>query len=136
MRDSEINPTSILAIAILFLVSLLLAASCNTGKTKDKPEYPMYQIGYTNEVPDSLKDDMARFIVELTRASNQHLAAGDFEEVEDVIEQAEETAENIYERKVPVLHVKNSYADGWNCKREYTLTPQEKEIFKKLINTN
>jgi len=49
-------------------------------------------------VPDSLRSAMVDWIKETVRAASYHMTGGDYEDPEDVIEQAEETANRLFSR--------------------------------------
>lgn len=72
---------------LLILLLLLAGISC---------DYPKYELYSRDIVPDSLKDKQAEFVVDVVKAASYHMTGGDYEDPEDVIEQANETFVKIY----------------------------------------
>jgi hypothetical protein len=118
-------------IIIVFTILIMSTSSCT-----ESIQYPNYELKFSSEVPDSLKNQMGKFIIDLVKSSNQHLSAGDFEDVEEVIEQAENTATRLYSRRIPTLHIKQNSSSITNIKYENELTSEELQIFNKLLNKN
>ncbi len=98
----------------LLLISLLsiLIASCDNPK---REVYPQYRIGTINVIPDSLKDDQAKFIVETMRAASSNLTTSDYEDVDDAIEEAHDCSEKIYGINVRCLEVIESQSGYWDA---------------------
>ncbi len=87
-------------LAMLMMISM---TACNIEVAGD--DYPKESIGYYYFVPDSLKPEMRKWIIETVRAANPHSD----EEPEDNIIQAERTALRIFgERKLGM----EFYTDG------------------------
>lgn len=78
---------------ILFML-LIGITSCDFTPIKYPiVEYSIYQQRY---VPDSLKPDMRKWITETVRAATNNISTEDYEDIDDTIEQAEESAYNIF----------------------------------------
>ncbi len=76
-------------------------------KPSKRPKYPLYTgFELRKIVPDSNKAKMAEWITKTVSATNFHMKGGDYEDPEEVIEQAEETAENIFSVEVPCLLIR------------------------------
>jgi len=115
---------------LITLLTIVLLTSCSEKKEE---KYPTYKIITSSFVPDSLKKEYRIFITETVRAASQHMTGGDYEDADETIEQAQETAFKIFSIEKPALIVK--YAD-WEYMRilEQDMNEKEKAIFKKLIN--
>lgn len=117
--------------AILCYILVTVLASCK----KEEIKYPVYSLESKDIVPDSLKKEYRAFITETVRAANQHLYAGDYEDIDETIIQAERTADNSFSVKVLCLR-KQIDENYWN---DIIITPseftqKEKIIFKNLQN--
>jgi len=114
---------------LLIIPIIILFISC-----EEKINYPVYSLVTKEIVPDSLKSKHRTFITETVRAANQHLSAGDYEDIDETIIQAERTADNIFSVKVVCLNkqIDDKY---WNdlviFPKEFT--DKEKKIFDNLI---
>ena len=108
---------------------LLLFNSCVEPHEKE----PKYKLGYREIIPDSNKSKYTKFIVDATSAASLHLSAGDYEDPEDVIEEINDIAINLFTVKTPVLESdKNS--DYWNEINPVEMTSRERYIYDSLIN--
>ena len=90
--------------------------------------YPKYEIAVTTKVPDSLNQRREQFIIEVVRAASLHMTGGDYEDPEDVIEEADNIFIGMYATPVKGLRV-------WNCHGCYPefITPKEMDVEQKLI---
>ena len=111
------------------LLAVVFLSSCNSDK------YPKYSLETIDYVPDSLKVEHRKFITETVRAASQHMTGGDYEDVDETIQQAERTADNIFSVKVIGMK-KELYKDQWDALRikPQNFTPEEKRIFDSLSN--
>lgn len=116
---------------ILFL--LLMSASVIITGCSDKHEFP-YRYAHGEQVPDSSRDDMAKFITETMRASNQNLTTSDYEDVDDVVSVVTYTAEKIYTTSVDGLDYNDPNYNGeyWKFIPYNQLTDKQKIIFDSL----
>lgn len=102
---------------ILLPIILIFLASCG----KEQVNYPNYSLEKTEYVPDSLKAKHREWIKETIRASNQHLSAGDYEDIDETIIQAERTGNSLFKTSVIGLR-KEIDENYWN---DIVLKPNE-----------
>jgi hypothetical protein len=118
---------------IIFLAfTAILIIGC--GQNTSHPE-SNYRYAHGEIVPDSLRDDMAKFVTETMRASDQHLTTSDYEDVDDVVEQVTHTAREIYSTSVEGLEYDdpNDNSGVWYRFIPYSqLTDKQKIIFDSL----
>lgn len=115
---------------IKFLLAYLLLTSCS--ESVNYPTYSLIQVSY---VPDSLKIKHREWIKETIRASNQHLSAGDYEDIDETIIQASRTADELFQ--VSTIGLRKSINDDAWDDLELTpneMTPKEKKILDSLTN--
>ncbi len=115
---------------ILFLLAVIIClVSC-----EKPPKYPRYTLERVYYVPDSLKSQQREWIKESIRASNQHLTAGDYEDIDETIEQVERTSNNLFEVSVIGLR-KEIDAEPFNdvILKPNELTSYEKRVLESLI---
>jgi hypothetical protein len=101
---------------IILFVLVNILCSCDINERE-------YRIAFETIIPDSLKSKQLIFIKETVSASNFHMSGGDYEDPEDVIEQAEITFNRIY--GVPVKGLAT-----WGNEHPYEFIP-----FNKLNKT-
>lgn len=80
---------------LLLLVVLVCFTSC--VEPIKQIEYPRYTLIRVSYIPDSLRQQQREWVKESIRASNQHLTAGDYEDIDETIEQVERTSNNLFE---------------------------------------
>ena len=119
--------------ALIFLSILILPPMTIVG-CRNNPEPFPYRYAHGDQVPDSLRDDMAKFITETMRACDQHLTTSDYEDVDDVVSEVRETAFKIYTVTVDGLEWNNPNDDhNWYSFIPYNqLTDKQKIIFDSL----
>lgn len=117
----------------LALFSLALLVGC---PNYDDDSYKRYSLTSIYFVPDSLKAAHREFIIEATRAASQHMTGGEYEEVDKTIEQAEETADRVFQTKVIGLKLEGHTDGNWYYEyiRPENFTPTEKHIFDSLYS--
>ena len=76
---------------IILIISLI---SCS--QPKDYIDTTYYNLSYEIIVPDSLKSKQEQFIKDIVKNTNFHITAGDYEDPEDVISEANYTFTKIY----------------------------------------
>ena len=112
-------------VTTLIIVLGLFAVSC-------EGDYPKYRIDSELIVPDSLKNKQANFVIEVVKSASYHMTGGDYEDPEDVIEQANETFIEIYSYRVECL-VK---IPCHGCYPQYTtidkLSPEQLKIYQSI----
>ncbi len=117
---------------ILLLVVLVCFTSCL--EPIKKVEYPRYTLTRVSYVPDSLKSQQREWVKEAIRASNQHLTAGDYEDIDETIEQVERTSNNLFETSTFGLRKEiNEEAFNDVILYPYELTSYEKRVLESLI---
>lgn len=117
---------------LLLAITLLFCISC---KEDTNIKYPIYSKIKVYYIPDSLKVEYREWIKETIRASNQHLSAGDYEDIDETIEQAETTANNIFE--IQTYGLRKQFTDREFDYLDYKpneLSIYEKQILDSLIN--
>lgn len=100
-------------------------------------KYPIYSKTKVSYIPDSLKTKYREWIKETIKASNQHLSAGNYEDIDETIEQAEQTANNIFE--VETYGLRKQFSDGDFDYLDYKpneLNAYEKRILDSLVNSH
>jgi len=65
---------------ILIMIVIIISSSCR-GEMEEVNKYPKYSLTTVDYVYDSLRDQFVNDVERLVRASNQHLNAGDYENV-------------------------------------------------------
>ena len=116
---------------MLFLLALSLI-SCKES-TRSNIEYSLTTITY---IPDSLKEKHRSWVLETVRAANQHLSAGDYENIDETIIQVERTADNLFE--VETYGLRKQFSDGTFDYMDYKpneLNTYEKRILDSLVNS-
>ncbi len=116
-------------------ILILIGITCLLMSCDYHPKnYPIYTLERVTLVPDSLKAKHREWIKETVRASNQHLAAGDYEDVDETIEQAERTADNIFEVTTFGLR-KQINPDDYDLLKPNELTPYELSVLDSLVHS-
>lgn len=85
---------------IILIICSMAIASCHFEQPKQESRYKLIS---RKIVPDSLKDDMAKWITSTVSASNSHMTGGDYEDPEDVVEEVTDRAETLFSRDSIVL---------------------------------
>lgn len=116
-------------ILLMFVVTIL--GSCSFEKTS---EYPRYSISIMEHTPDSLIDKKAQFIVDVVDAASNRGMGGDYEDVDDTIEEAKKTANQIYSIKISCLHIETSSQDYGSNVSPSAMTKYQRVIFDQLCN--
>ncbi len=117
-------PVALITILICTLVS------CSEADLQSREVYPKYSYSIEKEVPDSLKDDMARWITATVSAASLHLSAGDYEDPEDLVEETTDAAERIFTRNIEGLSILKDKDSYWKFIPYERLTEKQKEIFE------
>ena len=108
------------------------ASAIITGCGESEHRFP-YRYAHREQVPDSLRDDMAKFITETMRASDQHLTTSDYEDVDDVVSEITHSAFRVYTTSVAGLeHTPDDGNDYWKFIPFNQLTDKQKIIFDSL----
>ena len=103
-----------------YTLYILLASVFLTSCTQ-KEVYPKYSLYTINKISDSLKVDYRTWITETIRSASQNMTGGDYENVDETIRQAKETADEIFGTKVIGLR-KEIDDNYWN---DLKLKPSE-----------
>lgn len=112
----------------LLLLFVIVFVSCS------KEQYPKYELCRVKYVPDSLKEKQRQFITETVRAATYSLSTADYEDVDETIQQARYTSEDVYAVEViglRVIYNEESFFNNEEIAPEH-MTEQEKAIFNKL----
>lgn len=116
----------------LLLISIsFLLISCGIGENKKtKVKKIVYSYTQITFVPDSNIVEMRAWITKTVEATNKNMTGGDYEDPEDVIEQAEETAERLFSIKEDALQIlSNGY---WSTIPKNRMTKEELHILDSL----
>lgn len=115
----------------LIIISLLLTiilSSCDEDKF-----YPIYSLDKIEFIPDSIRQDQRVWVIEMVRAASENMSGGDYEDVDETIEQAEYTSRIMFESSVIGIRKqidKNYWNDVYIRPDEFN--EKEKAIFDKL----
>lgn len=122
----------IFKMAFIFIALTIIAIGCNNEPKKSSES--CYRYAHGDVIPDSLRDDMARFVTETMRACDQHLTTSDYEDVDDVVEEVTRTANKIYSIPVEGLEYNSPDDAGewWIFIPYYQLSNKQKKIFDSL----
>lgn len=110
---------------ILLLISSLLFMSCEDD----------YKYATQDVVPDSNKIKVSEFIIKTVSAASLHMSTADYEDPEDVIEQAERTANRLYSIQVEGLHIYQGNS-SWVFIPYDKLSENQIIIFNRIKNAN
>lgn len=118
---------------IIFLLSLVLSIySCKPREPKLKVTYSLITIRF---VPDSLKDKQRLWVVEAIKSASQHMTGGDYEDVDETIDQARITSEDLFEVEELGLIKKIADVNYQDVQILYkNMTPYEKKVMDSLKN--
>jgi len=119
----------------MLLVAVFL--SFTACKKDESIKYPIYSKTQIRYIPDSLKEKHREWIKETIRASNQHLSAGDYEDIDETIIQVERTADDIFE--VETFGLRKQFSDATFDYLDYKpneLNSYEKRILDSLVNSH
>ena len=91
---------------IIFILLGLLCISCAENVKPAEPQVDCegYQISFKDAIPEENKEKAALLMEKLVTGASHQMTAGDYEDPEDVIEQAEETATNLYGERITGLY--------------------------------
>lgn len=111
---------------LIIPVLMVLLASCERDK------FPKYKIAYERVVPDSLIEKCNEYTNKLVSSASFHLNAGDYEDPEDVIREANRVSTQAYSITVQGLNVYNCNGCGYDFIPEYNFTREQAIIFQSL----
>ena len=113
---------------IISIISLTILNGCISDESKSQP----YRYAVGNYIPDSNRAEMAKFIKETVSAASYHMNGGDYEDPEDVILQAEETARRIFSVKTGGLEHSKCDQCYWEFIPESKLDSVQMKIYHDL----
>lgn len=132
------NQILLLSLGIMFL--LFATIGCER-KTTEEINYEKrvkelkedYRISTITTVPDSLKEKYRSWVIECVRAASQNMTGGDYEDVDETIEQAEATALKLFGVEEPALVI--NYGEGYSViyVARSKFTPAQEEIYDILM---
>lgn len=113
----------------ILILSNIFLFSCENEK------YPKYSLSNIHFIPDSLKSEHRKFIIEVVRSASNEMTTEDYEDVDETIKQAESTADNIFSINVVGL-TKQINPEQWDVLRlkPDEMSKREKQIFDSLLN--
>jgi len=116
---------------------LLVAVLFSFASCEEVLNYPIYSLKTVTYIPDSLKIEHRKWITETVRAANQQLSAGDYEDIDQTIIQAERTAENIFSVKLIGLRkqINDNHWEDLELKPN-ELNSQQKKVLDSLQNSH
>lgn len=94
---------------ILILLVLLIALSCD-----NKDKYPVCSYSYRTVVPPENVEKYEKHVIELTRAASQYMTGGDYEDADDTIEAAQDSAMTLYGVRQKVLYMMHYRESGYS----------------------
>ena len=113
---------------ILFLILSVCIISCGEDE-----KYPRYDLGTTIVVPDSLQPKYREWVKETVRAASQHMTGGDYEDVDETIEQAEISGKRLFgKNQTCLLITPREYSVACEVKLS-DMTVEQKFIYYKLL---
>lgn len=129
-------------LCLLFGTGMLLlvaTASCEADtKTFENRDRNEYSIDYKlMDMPGDtlIQNKRAEFVERTIEAASRHMTAGDYEDPEDVIEEATEQSFVIYpEKRIPVLHIMMPGSGNSESLAPWELNPYQKHIYDSLLN--
>ncbi len=110
-------------------VAFMMISGCNT---QPPPVYPKYTYTIQQVVPDSSVDTRAQWIKDIVYNTNKNLTTSDYEDPEDVVQQAEYTSEHMYSKSVEGLWAKRDGTENGFFIPHTQLNEYQKNLFQKL----
>ena len=110
-------------------MTMIILSSCEEPAKREVITYPHYRYGTDTYIPDSVKMAYADWVQKTVAAASNHMTAGDYEDPEDVIVQAQETGERIFEVKTEGLYRTISEGNWQEFIPKERLTKEELKIF-------
>lgn len=130
------NQILLLSLGIMFL--LFTTIGCERKSTEEinykkrvKELKEDYRISTITTVPDSLKAKYRSWVIECVRAASQNMTGGDYEDVDETIEQAEATALKLFGIDEPALVINYGYSVIYLPRSKFT--PEQEEIYDILM---
>ena len=117
----------------IILTSFCTLLACFFSSCESTEIYPRYSVDTKDVIADSLKHEYRTWITETVRAASQNMTGGDYEDVDDTIEQCEYTAKRIFSEEVIALRIEvdEHYYNDF-LKTESELNDYEKTILDSL----
>lgn len=113
----------------IIILTLLLFMSCDNNNYNP---YPHYSYGKQSYLPDSNKQKVADFIIKSTSAASLHMSTADYEDPEDLIEQADRTGTKLYSVLGEGLYKRNCNECSINFLYKNELTEYQLKLFDSL----
>lgn len=110
-----------------FIIGIGLLTSC----VDKNYNAPIYELRAYSVVPDSLREKQREFIINTVRASSEHMTGGDYEDVDETIEQAEATSVNLFSENKFGLII--DFKGKISYVHPSELTPNQKQIVDSLL---
>lgn len=117
---------------ILFTTTLLVIMTLSS--CGDIEPYPRYKTGTGYATPDSLLAKRSQFIVDVVKAASPSGLGGDYEDVDDTIDEAEDVANRLFRVEVRGLWRKDDHNSYSYFIAPKDFSPKEVEIYKQLTN--
>ena len=111
----------------ILILSVFLLAGC-----EPPVQYPQYRYAVEDQVPDSNKVKMAKWITETVSAASLHMTGGDYEDPEDLVQQCQYTADKIFAVPTEGLERLEGEHTYWFFIPKKDLTESQLEKFERL----
>ncbi len=115
-------------VILLHIIFVFTVINCSCDK-----KYPCYEYALQKEIPDSSQKARREYIVKLVSAASYHMSGGDYEDPEDLLNEAENLSYRVYSVEVEGLVLKRS-KDDWSPLfiPFYKLNQQQRVYFDSL----
>lgn len=125
----------LITIKILFFLCITVTLYSCISRTRIPEVEVTYSLTTIRFVPDSLKEKQRQWVTETIKAASQHMTGGDYEDVDDTIDQARITSEDLFEVQVVGL-LKDfnnvNYQNRMILPKD--MNPYERKVLDSLIN--
>jgi hypothetical protein len=118
-------------IAVSAIMTWALLSCISPEQNRQYVDENIYSLSTTTYVPDSLRTIQAKWITETMRAASNRLTTSDYEDPEDVLEQAQSTSDHLFGRSVPCLRI--SHSDRYEYVLIKDMTAEQRVIYDRLI---
>jgi hypothetical protein len=120
---------------LIMCTAVSVAVTC-APESKNKntpPEWPKYSLVVTGYTPDSVIQEQGKFISETCKAATFNLKTSDYEDVDDLVEEATYSANQIYRRDVRALRIETRDGASQTI-LPHLMTKQERTVYDSLMN--
>jgi hypothetical protein len=97
-------------------------------------KYPKYSLSTKEVIPEEAREKYTEFIIRTVSAASHRMTTCDYEDPEDLVRQAEQTAFNLYSKEIQVLKLQSCK----NCMSGYiepsNFSEYQKQVFDSFQN--